>query len=443
MTTTTSPTAAVPHPTAPTVQILCVAADRREAEFVRDELMKIAPDFNVEASCTVQDAIARVEDPLRRYDAVLFDLHLQGGDALSELSQLGELDGGPAVIMMGDEERCRTAFPAADAYVVKDQDYLARLPVVVQEVLSRRRPESVVSRQAPACTGAVSKTSESRVRLVLETEPVCLTEMTSDGSLVAMNAAGLALVGAERRDQVLGGGFRRFVLSEDQQPFEELIQRVCAGRNDALEYTLVRLDGSHRRVDMLAVPLRRGPNEDLAVLAVTLDSTELKSHRRIVRESAAATRWQRLAQEWGAEREPLETVLRDSEARHEAQAREWAKEREQLTQTLQAAEQSAQAQKQGETALRDSEARHEAQAREWAKEREQLTQTLQAAEQSAQAQKQGETALRDSEARHEAQAREWAKEREQLTQTLQAAESRAERLAQEWNAERQTLVASL
>ena len=94
MTTTTSPTAAVPHPTAPTVQILCVAADRREAEFVRDELMKIAPDFNVEASCTVQDAIARVEDPLRRYDAVLFDLHLQGGDALSELTQLGELDGG-------------------------------------------------------------------------------------------------------------------------------------------------------------------------------------------------------------------------------------------------------------------------------------------------------------------------------------------------------------
>ena len=49
MTTTTSPIAAVPHPTAPAVQILCVAADRREAEFVRDELMKMAPDFNVEA----------------------------------------------------------------------------------------------------------------------------------------------------------------------------------------------------------------------------------------------------------------------------------------------------------------------------------------------------------------------------------------------------------
>ena len=162
MTTTTSPTAAVPHPTAPTVQILCVAADRREAEFVRDELMKIAQDFNVEASCTLQDAIARVEDPLR-YDAVLFDVHLQGGGALSELTQLGELDGGPAVIMMGDEERCRTAFPAADAYVVKDQDYLVRLPAVVQGVLPRR-PESVVSRQAPALTGTVSNASERNNR---------------------------------------------------------------------------------------------------------------------------------------------------------------------------------------------------------------------------------------------------------------------------------------
>ena len=137
-TSSTSPIAAVPHPTAQTVQILCVAADRRDAEFVRDELVKIAPDFNVDASCTLQDAIARVEDPLR-YDAVLFDVHLQGGDTLSKLSQLGELGGGPAVIMMGDEERCRTAFPAADAYLVKDQGYLARLPVVVQEVLSRRR----------------------------------------------------------------------------------------------------------------------------------------------------------------------------------------------------------------------------------------------------------------------------------------------------------------
>ena len=176
MTTTrsTSPTAAVPQATASTVQILCVAADRREAEFLRDELVKIAPDFNVDASCTLRDAIARVEDPLR-YDAVLFDLHLQGGDTLSELTHLGKLDGGPAVIMMGDEDRCRTAFPAADAYLVRDQDYLVRLPVVVQEVLSRRRPESVVSRQAPARTGTISDTSESRVKLVLETEPVCLS----------------------------------------------------------------------------------------------------------------------------------------------------------------------------------------------------------------------------------------------------------------------------
>ncbi len=436
-TSSISPIAAVPHPTAQTVQILCVAADRREAEFVRDELVKIAPDFNVEASCTLQDAIARVEDPLR-YDAVLFDVHLQGGDTLSELSQLGELDGGPAVIMMGDEERCRTAFPAADAYLVKDQDYLARLPVVVQEVLRSRRPESVMSRQAPARTGAVSNTSESRARLVLETEPVCLTEMTSDGSLVAMNAAGLALVDAERRDQVLGGGFRRFVLSEDQQPFEELIQRVCAGQKDSLEYTLVRLDGSHRRVDMLAVPLRRGPNEDIAVLAVTLDSTELKSHRREVGESAAAARWQRLAQEWGAERERLETVLRDSEARHEAQAKEWAKERDKLTQALQAAERRAeplaQAQGQDGTALRDSEARHETQAKEWAKEWDQLSETLQAAESEAehlgQAGGLGETALRVTEARHEVRAREWAKEKDELTRALEAAESRAEQLAQ-------------
>ena len=348
--------------------------------------MKIAQDFNVDASCTLRDAIARVEDPLR-YDAVLFDVHLQGGDTLSELTRLGELDGGPAVIMMGDEERCRTAFPAADAYLVKDQDYLARLPVVVQEVLSRHRPESVVSRQAPARTGAVSNTSESRVRLVLEAEPVCLTEMTSDGSLVAMNAAGLALVGAERRDQVLGGGFRRFVLSEDQQSFEELIQRVCAGQKDSLEYTLVRLDGSNRRVEMLAVPLRGGPNEDSAVLAVTLDSTELKSHRREVRASAAVANWPRLAQEWGVERERLETVLRGSAARHEAQAKEWAKERDELAQALQAAEsraeELAQAQGQGGTALRDSEARHEVQAKEWAKERDELTQALQAAESDA------------------------------------------------------------
>ena len=460
-TSSTSPIAAVPHPTAQTVQILCVAADRRDAEFVRDELVKIAPDFNVDASCTLQDAIARVEDPLR-YDAVLFDVHLQGGDTLSELSQLGELGGGPAVIMMGDEERCRTAFPAADAYLVKDQGYLARLPVVVQEVLSRRRPESVVSRQAPARTGAVSNASESRARLVLETEPVCLTEMTSDGSLVAMNAAGLALVGAERRDQVLGGGFRRFVLSEDQQPFEELIQRVCAGQKDSLEYTLVRLDGSHRRVEMLAVPLRRGPNEDSAVLAVTLDSTELESHRREVRESAAVANWPRLAQEWGVEREQLETVLRDSEARHEAQAKEWAKERDELAQALQAAESRAeklaQAHGQGGTALRDSEARHEAQAKEWAKERDELAQALQAAESRAEKLAQahakewarewdqlsetlqaaesdaehlaqagglGETVLRDIEARHEVQAREWAKERDELAQALRAAESRA------------------
>ena len=275
----------------------------------------------LEASCTLQDAIARVEDPLR-YDAVLFDLHLQGGDALSELTQLGELDGGPAVIMMGDEERCRKAFPAADAYVVKDQDYLVRLPVVVQEALSRR-PESVVSREAPALTGTVSNASE-------------------------MN------------------------------------------------------------------------------------------NRREVRETAAVANWPRLAQEWGVERERLETVLQDSEARYEAQAKDWAKERDELAQALQAAERRAeelaQAQPPSGTVLGDSEARYEAQAKDWAKERDKLTQALQAAERRAEelAQAQGPsgTALRDSEAQYEAQAKAWAKERDKLTQALQAAERRAEELAQ-------------
>ncbi len=89
----------------------------------------------------------------------------------------------------------------------------------------------------------------------------------------------------------------------------------------------------------------------------------LQQSLELFHESAAVARWQRLAQERGAERERLETALRDSEARHEAQAKEWAKARDEAAKALQAAESQA-----------------ERLAQEWNAERQTLMASLRSAE---------------------------------------------------------------
>ena len=117
----------------------------------------------------------------------------------------------------------------------------------------------------------VSEGAEGRLRAIVESQPACLAEVTHDGRLLAMNAANRALVGVEGPAQVLGKDYGCLVASADRDRVADFIRRVCDGRSDSLEYSVVDKDGGVRDVQSDAVPLRRTPGGTVAALLVTRD----------------------------------------------------------------------------------------------------------------------------------------------------------------------------
>ena len=295
----------------------------------------------------------------------------------------------------------------------------------------------VEPRPTPASTDAVRTSVETRLRSIVETQPVCLAEIANDGKVLAMNAAGLVMVGAQDLAQVLGTDFFRLAASEDRSRVVALIKRVCDGNDGALEYAFVGLDGVRRSVETRAVPLARGPEGGFSALAVTLDLTQGSSRnagRHELQEwtalrdrltqapEAAADERHRLDQRG----DELEQALREAQTRQETQAQEWAAERDELKAAVHAAE-----------------AGREGAAEEWAGERDRLTQAAEAADDERHRldQRGGELeqALREAQTRQETQAQEWAAERDELKAAVHAAEAGREGAAEEWAGERDRL----
>ena len=129
------------------MRILYIEDDRRDADLTVRRLQKTAPDFEVETVSTVQEALTRLDrldsEPL---DLVLVDLHLSDGDGLSILTHVRENVLPVAVVVvtgMGDQETAVTALKArADDYVVKDKDYLDRLPATLESALNHYRADA-------------------------------------------------------------------------------------------------------------------------------------------------------------------------------------------------------------------------------------------------------------------------------------------------------------
>ena len=129
------------------MRILYVEDDPRDADLTVRRLQKTAPHFEVETVSTVEEALMRLErmrsEPL---DLVLVDVHLSDGDGLSLLTHVRENVLPVAVVVvtgMGDETTAVTALKArADDYVVKDKDYLDRLPTTLESALNHYRADA-------------------------------------------------------------------------------------------------------------------------------------------------------------------------------------------------------------------------------------------------------------------------------------------------------------
>jgi PAS domain S-box-containing protein len=117
------------------------------------------------------------------------------------------------------------------------------------------------------------RASEERLRAIVDTTPECVKLVGPDGTLLQMNASGLAMVGAESADQVVGQSVYGLIAPEDRAAFIAFNERICRGERGSLEFDVIALDGPRRHMETHAAPFAIGAGR-LAQLAITRDMTE-------------------------------------------------------------------------------------------------------------------------------------------------------------------------
>ncbi len=120
------------------------------------------------------------------------------------------------------------------------------------------------------------RSSEAMLHAIIDTEPECVKLLDSEGRLIMMNRAGLAMIEVASLEQVKGQCVYPIVTPEYRESFMELTKNVFLGNPGNLLFEMVGAKGTRRWLDTHAVPFRNEKNKIIALLAVTRDVTDRK-----------------------------------------------------------------------------------------------------------------------------------------------------------------------
>jgi PAS domain S-box-containing protein len=167
--------------------------------------------------------------------------------------------------------------------------------------------------------------AEPHLRSVLERQPVVLTRVAKDGTFLAINEAGLSMLGAQTLEQVLGTSIMNLVDSEERKACQAFIDRAAGGTRGSFEADLIGLTGARHTLELHASAHPGAPDGITSVLISFRDVTESRRLEQSLVEAAARQTEQEAA--WEVERTRL---VGDIELARKAQSDQFAVD-EQLT----------------------------------------------------------------------------------------------------------------
>jgi two-component system, LuxR family, sensor kinase FixL len=120
-----------------------------------------------------------------------------------------------------------------------------------------------------------------RLQIIIESEPECVKIQAADGTILDMNPAGLAIIDAQAREDIIGKAAYGYIASEYRGQYAEMTKRVFAGETATLEFRLVGFKGRQRWMESHAAPLRGPDGVVSAMLAITRDITDRRHAEEI------------------------------------------------------------------------------------------------------------------------------------------------------------------
>ncbi len=167
--------------------------------------------------------------------------------------------------------------------------------------------------------------AEPHLRAVLESQPVVLTRVSKDGTFLAINEAGLSMLGAQSLEQILGTSLMNMVQAEERKACQAFLDRAMGGQRGSFEVDLVGLTGSRHTFELHASAHPGAPDAIASVLISFRDVTESRRLEQSLVEAAT-----RQAEQEAAHDVDRKRLLTDLELARKAQTDQFAVD-EQLT----------------------------------------------------------------------------------------------------------------
>lgn len=195
-------------------------------------------------------------------DVIVVDSSITGAQTLKAIKELSLQEPDiPAIVLTnpGDEDTAIQAMKtgAADC-IAKSGNYFHRLLPAAEREIGRRE----LAREKAAL-----KSRENRLRQIVETMPVGVTVISSDGAFLAINRAGLKLMGATRLEQIIGKNLIHLVPQEEQDRVLTFLKTINGWTNASIRLDWKGLDGTIPGIELRAVPMRRDGIGTAAALA--------------------------------------------------------------------------------------------------------------------------------------------------------------------------------
>ncbi len=178
------------------IKILYIEDDSAHIELTRRSLENSGAEFNLQTASTITDAFSLLKDNV--YDVILSDYRLPDGSGLDVIRIAHEQQLSTAIVLITNQEDINTAVAALKAgavdYIVKQSDYLHKLPIV----LSNAYKHTQIEKQKKELNEI-----ENKYRNIFENAVEGIFQSSPDGRFLSVNPAMAQIYGYKSPEEMI------------------------------------------------------------------------------------------------------------------------------------------------------------------------------------------------------------------------------------------------